>query len=106
MKTLAIALLAGASALSVGSAKASDVYISEGYAYPDLVQQVRTVCDEDGRCYRTRGSKRVIIRDSYNYYEPRERYYERRNYRDHYHHGPGVGIHAPGVSVGVGVDRW
>lgn len=106
MKTLTIALLAGAAALSVGSAKASDVYVSDGYAYPDLVQQVRTVCDEDGRCYRTRGSRRVIIRDSYNYYEPRERYYERRVYRDHYHHGPSVGIHAPGVSVGVGVDRW
>lgn len=105
MKTLAIALLAGAAALSVGSARASDVYVSDGYAHPELVQQVRTVCDEDGRCYRTRGSKRVVIRDSYNYYEPRERYYERRVYRDH-HHGPGVGIHAPGVSVGVGVDRW
>lgn len=105
MKTLTIALLAGAAALSVGSAKASDVYVSEGYAYPDLVQQVRTVCDEDGRCYRTSRGKRVVIRDSYNYYEPRDRYYERRVYRDHYH-GPGVGIHTPGVSVGVGVDRW
>ena len=105
MKTLTIALLAGAAALSVGSAKASDVYVSDGYAYPDLVQQVRTVCDEDGRCYRTSRGKRVVIRDSYNYYEPRDRYYERRVYRDHYH-GPGVGIHTPGVSVGVGVNRW
>jgi hypothetical protein len=108
MKTLAIALLAGAAALSAGSARASDVYVSDGYANPDLVQQVRLVCDENGNCYRTRGGARVIVRDSYNY-APRERYYERRTYRG-YDDGPraGVGIRAPGVSVGVGVggDRW
>jgi hypothetical protein len=108
MKALAIALLAGVAALSAGSARASDVYVSDGYANPDLVQQVRLVCDEYGNCYRTRGGARVIVRDSYNY-APRERYYERRTYRD-YDDGPraGVGIRAPGVSVGVGVgsDRW
>ena len=108
MKTLAIALLAGVAALSAGSARASDVYVSDGYANPDLVQQVRLVCDEYGNCYRTRGGARVIVRDSYNY-APRERYYERRTYRD-YDDGPraGVGIRTPGVSVGVGVgsDRW
>ena len=108
MKSLAIALLAGAAALSAGSARASDVYVSDGYANPDLVQQVRLVCDEYGNCYRTRGGARVIVRDSYNY-APRERYYERRTYRD-YDDGPraGVGIRTPGVSVGVGVgsDRW
>jgi hypothetical protein len=111
MKTFAIALLAGAAALSVGSARASDIYVSSEYANPDLVQQVRLVCDEDGNCYRTRGGARVVVRDSYNYYAPRDRYYERRVYRDHdWDHGPrgGVGFHAPGVSVGVGVggDRW
>jgi hypothetical protein len=107
MKTFAIALLAGVGALSVGSAKASDIYTSSEYTSPDLVQQVRLVCDEDGRCYRTRGGRRVIVRDSYNYYEPRDRYYERRVYRD-WDDGPraGVGIRTPGVSVGVGVDRW
>ena len=108
MRTLAIALLAGAGALSVGSAaKASDFYTTSEYSNPDLVQQVRMVCDDDGRCYRTRGGSRVIIRDSYNRYEPRERYRERRVYRDH-DDGPRVGIRTPGVSVGVGVgsDRW
>ena len=108
MKTLAIALLAGAAALSAGSARASDVYVSDGYANPDLVQQVRLVCDENGNCYRTRGGARVIVRDSYNY-APRERYEERRTYRG-YDDSPrsGVGIRAPGVSVGVGVGnaRW
>ena len=107
MKTLAIALLAGAAALSVGSARASDIYVSDGYANPDLVQQVRLVCDQDGNCYRSRGGARVIVRDSYNYY-PRDRYYERRVYRNHDQPRAGVGIRAPGVSVGVGVgsDRW
>ena len=109
MKTFAIALLAGAAALSAGSAKASDIFVSEGYANPDLVQQVRMVCDEYGNCYRSRGGARVVVRDSYNY-APRERYYERRSYYRDYDDGPraGVGIRAPGVSVGVGVgsDRW
>jgi hypothetical protein len=110
MRTLAIALLAGAGALSVGSAaKASDFYATSEYSNPDLVQQVRMVCDDSGRCYRSRGGSRVIVqegyRNSYNYYEPRARYYERRTYRD-YNDGPSVGLRAPGVSVGVGVDRW
>lgn len=112
MRTLVIALLAGAGALSIGSgARASDFYTTSEYSNPDLVQNVRMVCDDSGQCYRTRGGKRVIIRegyrDSYNSYEPRARYYERRTYRD-YNDGPSVGIRAPGVSVGVGVggDRW
>jgi hypothetical protein len=108
MKELAIALLAGAGALSVGSANASDIYTSSAYTNPDLLQQVRMVCNDSGRCYRTRGSSSVIIQDSYDY-APRERYIERRTYRD-WDDGPraGVGIRAPGVSVGVGVgdDRW
>jgi hypothetical protein len=107
MRKIVIGLLAGAGALSAGSANASDIYTSSEYTNSDLLQQVRMVCDDDGRCYRTRGGKRVIIRDSYNY-APRERYIERRYYRD-YDDGPraGVGFRAPGVSVGVGVDnRW
>lgn len=111
MRTFAIALLAGAGALSAGSASATDIYRTSEYANPDMVQQVRMVCDDSGRCYRTRGGSRVIVRDgyrdSYNSYEPRARYYERRTYRD-YDDGPSVGIRTPGVSVGVGVgsDRW
>ena len=47
---------------------------------------------------------RVIIRDpgdSYGY-APRERYIERRGYDDR----GGVGFRAPGVSVGIGTDRY
>ena len=105
MRKIAIGLMAGAGALMAGSANAADIYTSSEYSNADLMQQVRMVCDEDGRCYRTRGESRVI-RDSYAY-APRERYIERRHYHD-WDDGPRVGIRAPGVSVGVGVgnDRW
>jgi hypothetical protein len=108
MRTVTIALLAGVGALAAaGSAKASDFYTTSEYANPELVQQVRLVCDDMGRCYRTHGGARVIARDSYNYM-PRDRYYERRVYRDRdWDDGPraGVGIRAPGVSVGIG-NGW
>jgi hypothetical protein len=109
MKKIAITLLAGAGALFVGSANAADIYTSSEYVSSDLplVQPVRMICNDDGRCYRTRGGSRVIVEDSYNY-APRERYIERRGYHD-WDDGPraGVGFRAPGVSVGVGVgDRW
>jgi len=111
MRTIAIAILAGVGALSVGSAaRASDIIGTTDYATPGSVHQVRMICDEDGRCYRSRGG-RASVRDSYGYDQPRERYIERRTYRDRdWDDGPraGVGIRAPGVSVGVGVgnDRW
>jgi hypothetical protein len=107
MRKIAIGLLAGAGALLTGSANASDVYTSSEYTNSDLIQQVRMVCDDNGRCYRTRGESRVIVRDSYNY-APRERYIEQRRYRDYDEPRAGVGIRVPGVSVGVGVDndRW
>jgi hypothetical protein len=111
MRKLVVPVLAGAGALfAIGAANAADIYASSEYVSSDLplVQPVRMICNDDGRCYRTRGGSRVIIRDSYNY-EPRERYIERRTYRD-WDDGPraGVGFRAPGVSVGVGVgdDRW
>jgi len=110
MKNFAIALLAGAGALLAGGANAADIFTSSEYTNPDYVQQVRLICNEDGQCYRTRGGRRVIIgEDSYGY-APRERYIERRSYYRDWDDGPraGVGIRAPGVSVGVGVggDRW
>ena len=107
MRKIAIGLLAGAGALMAGSANASDVYTSSEYTNSDLIQQVRMVCDDSGRCYRTRGSSRVIVRDSYAY-APRERYIEQPRYRDWDEPRAGVGIRAPGVSVGVGIagERW
>ena len=108
MRSFAFALLAGVGALSVNSAaRATDIYSTTEYSNPDLVQQVRLVCDDTGRCYRTRGGSRVIVRDSYAY-APRERYIEQRRYRDYDEPRAGVGIRAPGVDVGVGIagERW
>src|SRR4029434_8307189 len=67
MRKLTIALLAGAGALCVGSASASDIYTSSEYTNSDLLQPVRLVCDDSGRCYRTRGGRRVIGRECYHY---------------------------------------
>lgn len=102
MKMLAISLVAGAGALFATAVSAAP--LSNGMtALPDgNVEQVRMVCNENGRCWRERGERRVIIRDSYGY-APRERYYERRGYEER---GGGIGFRAPGVSVGIGTDRY
>jgi hypothetical protein len=97
MKKFAILLAVGASALFVTAASAAP--LSNGLtALPDSnIEQVRMVCNENGRCWRER---RVIVRDSYDY-APRERY-ERRSYEER----GGIGIRAPGVSVGIGTGRY
>jgi len=101
MKKLAICMALGVSALFVTTASAAP--LSNGMTtLPDSnVQNVRMVCDENGRCWRERGQRRVIIRDSYGY-APRERYIERRSYDVR----GSIGIRAPGVSVGIGTNRW
>ena len=61
-----------------------------------------------GRRWRERGERRVIIgehRDSYGY-APRERYIERREYQGYDEDRGGIGFRAPGVSVGIGADRY
>src|ERR1700687_5841922 len=113
MRKISIALLAGSGVLFANSATAADVFTNDatyfGMNQPN-VEQVRMVCDDSGRCYRSRGSRRVVIQqgydDSYNY-APREQYIERRGYYDDQPR-PGIGFSAPGVSIGVGVgnDRW
>ena len=68
------------------------------------IQNVRMVCNENGRCWRERGERRVIIRERDSYgYAPRERYIERRGYDED---RGGVRFRAPGVSVGIGTDRY
>jgi hypothetical protein len=103
MKTLTFALAAGAAALLATAASAAPLSIAP-VASDSNIQNVRMVCNENGRCWRERG-ERVIIREgreSYGY-APRERYIERRGYEER---GPSVGFRAPGVSIGVGGDRY
>lgn len=113
MRKISIALLAGAGVLFANSAMAAGMFTNDatylGMNQPN-VEQVRMVCDDSGRCYRSRGSRRVVIQqgysDSYNY-APREQYIEQRGYYDDRPRS-GIGFSAPGVSIGVGVgnDRW
>jgi hypothetical protein len=103
MRSFTVALVAGAGVLLTSSAFAgpmtNGIFGSKSGA---VIEQVRVVCDEYGRCFERRGARRAVIdRDSYNY-EPRPRYQEQRRYND----GPGIGIQVPGVSIGVGGNRW
>jgi len=104
MKTFAITLVAAASTLIVTAASAAPLSASVSIAPESNIQNVRMVCNEDGRCWRERGERHVIMRDGRDAYgyAPRERYIERRGYDDR----AGVGLRAPGVSVGIGTDRY
>src|SRR5258705_3647788 len=84
MKNLAIYLAAGASALFVTAASAAPLSAHVSVAPETNIQNVRMVCNENGRCWRERGERRVIIRepdDAYAY-APRERYIDRRGYEE------------------------
>ena len=106
MNTLAISLAVGATALFASAASAAPLSADLSVVPASNVQNVRMVCDEYGRCWREHGERRVIIRepgDSYGY-APRDRYIDRRGYDED--RGPGIGFRAPGVSVGIGPDRY
>jgi hypothetical protein len=109
MNNLAISLAVGASALFVTAAAAAPLSADVSVLQESNIQNVRMVCNENGHCWRERGERRVIIRepgDSYGY-APRERYDERRGYEGRrYGERGGIGFHAPGVSVGIGPDRY
>ncbi len=107
MKKVLISLALGATALFGTAASAAPLTNGVAVMPDNGIQNVRMVCNEDGRCWRERGARRVIIDDSYNY-APRERYIERRGYYDggydggYYNRGPGVGIGVGPVGIGIG----
>jgi len=106
MNSLAISLAVGASALFMTAASAAPLFADVSVAPGSNIQNVRMVCSENGRCWRERGEGRVIIRepgDAYGY-APRVRHIERRGYDEE--RGGGIGFRAPGVSVGIGTDRY
>jgi hypothetical protein len=109
MNKLALTLI-GANALFGTAAVAAPLTPAVTAVAPDSnIENVRMVCNENGRCWRERGARRVIVEDSYGY-APRERYIERRGYYDGgYDRGPsvGIGVGPGGVGVGFGVGpRW
>ena len=105
MNKFIISIALGARAFFATAASAAP--LSHGLAViPDNgIENVRMICNEDGRCWRERGQRRVIIDNSYNY-APRERYIDRRGYSDrgYYNDGPGIeiGVGPRGVGIGVG----
>lgn len=114
MKNLVVSLTVAVGALLTSGAHAAPLSLGASVLPDNGIEQVRLVCDDYGRCYRTRGGRRVVIQqdysDSYNYV-PRERYIERRGYYDggYYNSGPsvGIGVGPGGVGVGFGVGpRW
>jgi hypothetical protein len=110
MKALTITFAAAASALLMTAASAAPISVgTSGAAVSGTrdsnIQNVRMVCNEEGRCWREHSERRVIIRDRDAYdYAPRERYIDRRD-RGYEDRG-GIGFRAPGVSVGIGTDRY
>ena len=112
MNKFALVLVASAGVFATNNAFAADVFVQEGQYLPaEAATPVQMVCDDYGRCYRTRSSRRVVIQRDYDSYDyaPREGYIERRGYYD-YGPGAGVGIPVPGVGVGIDLggdrDRW
>ena len=103
MKALSIALAAAASTLFATAASAAPLAADVSAVPQRDIQQVRMVCNEHGRCWREHHDRVIIHEDRDSYaYAPRRRYIERRDYDDRDH----IGIHAPGVSVGIGTDRY
>lgn len=85
-------LFLAAGTLMATSASAAPLLNQGTLVQPALTENVRLVCDEYGRCYRTRGP----------------RYVERRYYGDSYSYGrrayvePGYGYAQPGYGYGGG----
>jgi hypothetical protein len=102
MNKIAISFAVGASAFFATATTAAPLTANTSVAQDSNVQNVRMLCDEYGRCSGERRDRRVIIRDAYGYDAPRERYIERRGYEER----GGIGIRVPGVSVGIGTDRY
>jgi hypothetical protein len=102
MNKIVISFAVGVGALFATAAAAAPLIANQSVSPDSNIQNVRMVCNENGRCWRERGDRRVIIRNSYGYDAPRGRYIERRGYEER----GGIGFRAPGVSVGIGTDRY
>jgi hypothetical protein len=101
MNKMVIPFALSAAAFFAAAASAAPLVVDQSASPDSNIQNVRMVCNDYGRCWRERGERRVI-RESYGYHGPRERYIERRGYEER----GGIGFRAPGVSVGIGTDRY
>jgi len=87
-----ILLIAAASALLATSASAAPMIDKTLVSPMPVTENVRRVCDEYGRCYRTRGPRYVQRR----YYDDTYAY-DRRGYVE-----PSYGYRSPGYGYGYG----
>ena len=116
MKNVVISLAIGAGAIFASSAaNAAPITMAVAMLPNDNIENVRLVCDQVGRCYRTRGARRVIVQPGYaNSYGYAPGYYAGPGYYGGGYgpgyyggYGPGVGIGIGPFGVGVGVGpRW
>ena len=107
MKNMLISLAIGAGAIFASSANAAPITTGIAMLPNDNIENVRLVCDQFGRCYRTRGGRYGYgyAPGYYGGYAPG--YYG--GYAPGYYggYGPGVGIGIGPFGVGVGVGpRW
>jgi hypothetical protein len=79
---------------------------------PTTLENVRLVCREDGRCYRT-GGRRYVERRYYGgsyAYGPRRAYvepgYGYSDYPGYYSSGPGYYDDGPSIGFSFGSGRW
>jgi hypothetical protein len=101
MNKMVIPFALSVAAFFASAATAAPLVVDQSASPDSNIQNVRMVCNDYGRCWRERGERRVI-RESYGYHRPRDRYIERRGYEER----GGIGFRAPGVSVGIGTDRY
>lgn len=99
MKTLVLGALGATLLASAASAAPVNAMMIGSSDEVSNIEQVRMVCNEFGRCWRT--GPRVVQR----YYDDDDAYVERRGYYGgpgYYHHGYG----GPGVSFSFGSHSW
>lgn len=98
MRNIALSVLGAATLLSSAAIAAPLNPTATGASETSAAEQVRLICDEYGRCYRSRGPRYVqrgyddgySARQSYNYYGGGQRYY-----------GGGQGYYGGGPSIGL-----
>lgn len=106
-------LLAAAGALFATGASAAPL-LNQGNSilHPTTLENVRMVCTEDGRCYRTGGRRYVERRyygDSYAYASRRAYVGPGYGYSDPgygYSSGPGYYTGGPSIGFSFGTGRW
>ena len=63
MKSVMVSLVLGAGALVASAASAAPLSAGPVMLPDSGIENVRLVCDDSGRCYRTRGGRRVVVEE-------------------------------------------